>query len=214
MNPYAPQNPYAAPQAPVMPAGYAPGFSPARVEGNVLVIANGSQFPAVCLKCGTTHAISWRDQKFRYVPRWALLFAFWIQMLVAKNSRFYLPLCQACNGQWKKWNIIAGVSWLPGAGLWLLGGILSAAGADDASGVVFLLGTVVLLVGLITALILRGKKIILPTKIDKTHSWLRGVHPTALQAVTAPPPAYPQQPMFAQGYYPPQGQPGQPYPPS
>lgn len=213
MNPYAAQNPYAAPQAPVMPAGYAPAFSPARVDGKNLVVANGSTFPAVCLKCGTMHAVGWRDQKFQYVPRWAVLFAFWIQMLVAKRSRFQLPLCQPCGARWKKWNLMAGLSWLPGAGIWLLGGIASGAGADDAGGVLFLVGTLVLLAGLVTALVLRNRHIIAPAKIDKTHSWLRGVHPTAMQAATSMQP-YPQQPMMPQGYYPPQPQAGYAYPPS
>lgn len=216
MNPYAAQNPYAAPQAPVMPAGYAPGVSPVRVEGNLLVAANGSGLPAVCLKCGSTHGIGWRDQKFRWVPRWAVLFGALIQAMVAKRSRFNVPLCPPCTARWKKWNLLAWLSWLPGVGLLLIGAVLSGVGADGAGGVAMMLGFLVVLAGLITALALRARAVVYPTRIDKTHTWLRGVHPNALQtmAAAAAQAAYAQPTAAAPGSYPQQPPPGYAYPPS
>lgn len=217
MNPYAAQNPYAAPQAPVMPAGYAPGVSPLRVEGNLLVAANGSGLPAVCLKCGSTHGIGWRDQKFVWVPRWAVLFGALIQAIVAKRSRFNLPLCPPCTARWKKWNLIAWLSWLPGAFLFLVGVALSGVQAAGAAGALLaIFGVVIVLAGLLTALVLRGRAVVYPTKIDKTHTWLRGVHANALQtmAAAAAQAAYAQPPAAAPGYYPQQPPPGYAYPPS
>ncbi len=195
MNPYAPQNPYAAPQAPVMPAGYAPGQAAARIEGLLLVVANGAQLPPVCLRCAATHPIEWRDQKFMYVPPWARLLGALIQLLVAKRSRFNLPLCHSCNAQWKKWNLFLGLSWLPGLLLILLGAVCTGAGVDGAAAALYVIGSLVFLGALITAIVIRSRKMIMATKIDKTYTWLRGVALPAQQAVVAP-----QQPYAPQGY--------------
>ena len=65
--------------------------------------------------------------------------------------------------------------------------LLLVADADAGIGAgLFLFGTLVFLVGLIAALAIRSRKIVFPAKIDKTHSWLRGVHPMVLQAVSSP----------------------------
>jgi hypothetical protein len=220
MNPYPGQNPYAAPQAQVMPAGYAPGYAPARIEGNLLVVANGSTFPPVCLKCGNNQAIEWRDQKYTYIPPWARMFGWLIQMLVAKRSRFQIPVCQPCNKEWKKWTLITALSWLPGMLLIVLGVILASADVGEVGGPVAFLGFAVLFVGLFVAIFLRNKRMVFATKIDKTHSWLRGIHQGAMQAVTmggAQQGGYPQQmaapqqaygaPQQQQAYGTPQGYP-------
>lgn len=186
-NPYG-QNPYAAPQAPVMPAGYAPQGG-MRVEGTSLVVANGSQFPAVCLKCGNNQGIQWRAQKYQYIPPWARFFGWLIQMLVAKRSQFQLPLCPPCNGVWKKWNLIAGLAWLPTLLIFFLGIALSAADSD-AGPIVLMIGIFAFLGVLITTLVLRNKHIVTAVKIDKTHSWLRGIHQNALAMLTGSAPAY------------------------
>jgi hypothetical protein len=201
MNPYAPQNPYAAPAAPVMPAGYAPGPSLARIEGQLLVVANGGTFPPVCLRCGATHPIEWRDQKFMYVPALARLLGALIQLMVAKRSRFNLPLCQACNAEWKKWNLFLGLSWLPGLFLIVVAGGVASALGGDAAVVVFLLGLAVLLGGILTAAVIRSRRTIVATKIDKTSTWLKGVAMQAQQAIVAPQQAYGAQAPGA--YYPP-----------
>jgi hypothetical protein len=186
MNPYVPsQNPYAAPQAPVMPAGYAPGPTLAHIEGQLLVVANGAQLPPVCLCCGATQPIEWRDQKFMYVPVWARFFGALIQVLVAKRSRFNLPLCAACNGEWRKWNIISALSWIPGLLLIFVGVACASADLDSLGGVLGVVGCLVLLVGLLTALILRRRRLIRATKIDKTHTWLRGVALSAQHGIVS-----------------------------
>jgi hypothetical protein len=168
-----------------MPVGYAPGATLARIEGQLLVVANGAQLPPICMRCAATQAIEMRDQKFMYVPPWARLFGALIQLLVAKRSRFNLPLCHACNGQWKKWNLIAGLSWLPGLLLVLLGAVCSGAGADleGLGAALLVIGALALLGGLITALVMRGRRMITATKIDKTHTWMKGVALPAQQAI-------------------------------
>jgi hypothetical protein len=64
---------------------------------------------------------------------------------------------------------------------------------------------VLFFVGLLTALIVRTQRIVVPSKINDTSSWLRGVHPTVLQAVEAPMMANYAQPS---GYAPYPGYPG------
>jgi hypothetical protein len=197
MNPYAPQNPYAPPQAPVMPAGYAPGMSAARMEGELLVVTNGAQFPPVCLRCGATQPIEWRDQRFAYVPVWARFFGVLIQAIVTKRSRFNLPLCSPCNATWKKYNWMLGLSWIPGALFFVLAGVLGGAGADDdITLILFLVGLVVFLAGLVTVAVLRARKIVQATKIDKTDTWMKGIALGAREAILG----QGQQPGYGAGY--------------
>jgi hypothetical protein len=182
-------NPYAPPQAPMMapahgagPYGAAPS---AHVEGKLLVAANGSPLPAMCFKCGG-HPAHWRPVKYQYTPPWAFFFLGWLGILIfSKRSSFQIPLCEQHRAEWKKWNIIAGLSWIPGAILWMLGAVVAGV-SGDVGAVLLLLGIPVFFVGLITCLILRSRKIVMPTKIDNMQSWLRGVHPTVLQFVANP----------------------------
>jgi hypothetical protein len=183
-SPYA--NPYAAPQAGfgAPPAGFAQagGGISAHVEGAILVAANGSSFPAMCLKCGAapTH---WRAQRYSYTPPWAFFVLGWLGVLIfTKRSSFQVPLCEPHRAVWKKWSIIAGVSWIPGLLLLLSAGALG----EDAGPIVVLLGLVLLLGALITSLALRARRGVYPSKIDKTHTWLRGVDITVLQAISNP----------------------------
>lgn len=200
MNQYPAANPYAPPQSPMGApyAGAAPYGAPAQaahVEGKLLVAANGSTLPAMCLKCGG-HPTHWRAQKYQYTPPMAIFFLGWLGILIFnKRSSFQVPLCDAHLAEWKKWNLIAGLSWLPGIVLSVLGGAIG----DDVGAVILMIGFFLFFVGLIGALIVRSRKIVMPTKIDKTHSWLRGVHPSVLQAVSSPQAAYgaPPSPMGA-----------------
>ena len=195
-------NPYAAPQHPAGPPAYgqAPYGAPsAHVQGKLLVAANGSALPAMCLKCGGP-AQHWRAQRYQYTPPWAFFFFGWLGILIfSKRSSFQVPVCLEHQATWRKWNLIAGLSWRPGIVLFIAG----AAIGDDAGGVMLLVGTGLLFVGLIAALIVRSRKIVMPSKIDKTHSWLRGVHPTVLNAVAMPQPSVPQ--AYAMGQQPPYG---------
>jgi hypothetical protein len=186
-------NPYAPPQAPMAPsypqqAPYGQAVPDVRVEGKSLVAANGWALPGVCLKCGA-HPTHWRAQRYQYTPPWAFFFFGWIGVLIfSKKSSFQVPLCEQHRAEWKKWNLIAGLSWLPGVLMWVVGFVLASGGgsAAAAGGMFLLLGTLVFFVGLFTALILRNRKTVMPSKIDRTHTWLRGVHPMVLQAVAMP----------------------------
>jgi hypothetical protein len=202
--PYA-QNPYAAPQAAAgAPAAYGP--VPGRVEGTTLVLTNGATLPDVCVKCGVTHGIERRHQKFAFVPMWARFFGPLIQRMFMKQSEFYLPICGACNAQWKKWNWFAGLSWVPGFLFFMLG---SAIG-DSVGGALASLGFLGMFVALIVTLFLRSRKVVAATKIDASHSWLDKIHPTALQLFFQPQaaaPAYAQQQAYPQQGYAQQGYP-------
>ena len=208
MNQYPAANPYAPPQQ--FPVG-APAYAQApyaaapsaHVEGKLLVAANGSALPAMCLKCGGP-AQHWRAQRYQYTPPWAFFFFGWLGVLIfSKRSSFQVPVCQEHQAAWKKWNLIAGLSWIPGVLFWAIG----AAVGDDVGAVLLLVGTVVFFAGLFAALIVRSRKIVMPRKIDKTHTWLRGVHPTVLDAVAMPQPdprayAMAQPPQAPYGAYP------------
>ena len=189
MNPYAP---YAPPppgggynQATALPTGL-------RAEGALLVVPNGAPLPPICLKCAATQPIEWRAQKFSWVPPWARMFGALIQVFVVKRSRLNIPLCAACNRRWKMWTLLAALAWLPGVFLLVVGGALSSMDLDDFGAVVAVLGGL-LLVGFIVVIVLRQKRIIGAAKIDKTHTWLRGVHAQALQATTGGAGSYPAQ---------------------
>jgi hypothetical protein len=113
---------------------------------------------------------------------WARFFGPLFQLMFMKKSEFYLPICGACNAQWKKWNLIAWASWLPGVLLFMLG---SAIG-DDVGGIILLFGMLALFAGLITALVLRLRHVVAVTKIDAASSWMTRIHPTALQVIFQP----------------------------
>jgi hypothetical protein len=155
-------------------------LSPARLEADTLVLANGHKLPQVCVKCGTTHGLATRTEKFAFVPTWARFFGPLIQRIFTKHSQFDLPICGACNSQWKKWNVIVGVSWLPGFLFTFLGPALFQSGAMALVGMLMLVG------GLVTASILRRKHNLDVTKIDATHTWIVRVHPAAQTAAIGP----------------------------
>jgi hypothetical protein len=186
-------NPYAPPQAPPYPQHpqqhyYQQAPADVRLEGDVLVAANGTVLPDVCVKCGVRHGLDRRHQKFQFVPYWARFFGPLIQLIVMKRSEFSLPICQTCHGQWKKWNLIAGLTWVP-----FLLIMFAGFGLEDVGPVLALVGFVGMLVALITTLIIRMKYIVVAKKIDKTHSWLGKIHPQALEVIVTPhaPPTQP-----------------------
>ena len=154
--------------------------STARLEGETLVVANGAAFPAICVKCGTTHGLGKRNHKFAYVPTWARFFGPLIQRIFTKTSQFDLPICAPCNAQWKKWNLIVGVSWLPGFLFLFLGPAIFQSGAMALVGFLMLFG------GLVTALVMRRPHILDVTKIDAESTWIVRLHPSAQTALVTP----------------------------
>ncbi len=155
---------------------------PVHMDGDALVVPNGAAFTQVCLKCGTTRALENRHQKYMYVPMWARFFGPLIQLIFRKTSEFYLPVCNACNATWKKWNVIAGVSSIPGLLIMLMG----LAIGDDDGGMIALVGAGVLLVALVIALVMRLKYVVGARKIDQDRTWLTRIHPTALDMIMRP----------------------------
>jgi hypothetical protein len=187
MDPHPTMNPYAPPKAPITPVGRDPSAS-ARIEGRALVLANGATLPPVCLKCGGAEAIEWREQRFKHVPPWARLLGVLFQELLAKRSRFRLPLCSRCHEQWRKWNRIVWLVWMPGIVLTLLGVASLSAAPGDFGLYVLLVGLALAgagLVGGIVALVLRQKRIVYAARVNDSHSWLHGVHESAMQAIVA-----------------------------
>jgi hypothetical protein len=181
-----------------------------QVQGKLLVAPNGAPLPPMCLKCGGQPTV-WRPVRYQYTPPLALYFLGWLGIvLFTKRSSFQIPLCEQHRATWVKWNWFAGLSWLPGLFLCVLGGGVSAV-SDDLGGVMIVLGTITLLVGLIVGLVVRSFKIVMTTKIDATQSWLRGVHPSVLQAVSsggAVAPGYAPAPAYGAPQQPPPGYPG------
>ncbi len=180
---YAQINAYAAPQAHYQqPYAQQPYAIDAHMDGDALRTANGTQLPDVCLKCGVRHDLERRHQKFAFVPVWARFFGPLFQIIFMKRSEFYLPLCRGCHAQWKKWNLIAGLTWLP----FLLFMFMGMAIGDAIGGGIATIGFLGMITTLIVTLILRLKYIVVAKKIDGTHSWLTKIHPAALQTILTP----------------------------
>lgn len=224
MNPYGQPptaNPYAAPQAPIMPGGYGATPPNARVEGNAVVVANGAAFPHVCLKCATTQGLEWRDQKYTYVPPWARLFGALIQVFVMKRSRFQVPVCGPCHQGWKKANLLLWLGIGGGVVLCMIAAVGAGVGGDDAGpvigGIFGVLAFLVFFGGIIAYAIVRQKRAVSAIRIDKQFTWLTGIHPNAIPVIVgggyAQAGGYPQAGGYAQpgGYPPAGGYPG--YPP-
>ncbi|HEY6464018.1 MAG TPA: hypothetical protein VIY73_27800 [Polyangiaceae bacterium] len=153
----------------------------ARVEGKLLVAENGSPLPAMCLKCGR-HPTHWRAHTFRYTPPMAVFFLGWLGILIfRKRSTFRVPLCDAHLASWKKWNLCAGLSWLPGLLLVVLGAVVGG----EARVALIVVGLYAITILLIAAFVVRARRIVTAQKIDDTNSWLAGVHPSVLAAVSS-----------------------------
>ena len=147
------------------------------MDGKALMIPNGATLPAVCLKCASQQNLESRAQKFSFVPVWARFFGPLIQVLVMKKSAFVLPICTPCHSTWKKWNLYAFLGSLPGIALVMLGAVIG----DDVGGGMCGFGMLVFLGGLITALVIRMRHVVIASKIDKTHTWLTRLHPEAMR---------------------------------
>ncbi len=164
-------NPYAPPQAPAGGPQWDPhGSAVGRLDGNALVLPNGAALPSVCSKCATGAGLRPRNVKFSFVPAWARFFGPLIQVIVMKKSRFDVPLCEPCNAEWKKWNLFAWLAILPGLGL------LGTSALLEDPGILATVSFVVMLVALVTVLVLRKRRVVVATKIDKTHTWMTGLH--------------------------------------
>ena len=213
MNPYGQPptaNPYAAPQAPIMPGGYGATPMSARVEGNAVVVPNGAAFPQLCLKCATTQGLEWRDQKYTYVPPWARLFGALIQVFVMKRSRFQVPVCQSCHQGWKKANLLLWLGIGGGIVLCMIAAVGAGLGGDDAGpvlgGIFGVLAFLVFFGGIIAYAIVRQKRAVSAIRIDKQFTWLTGIHANAIQAIVgggggyAQPGGYPQAGGYPGGY--------------
>lgn len=173
--PYA--NPYAPPRAASgpSPAWDPHGGTPGRIEGDALVMPNGAPLPPVCLKCAARGPLESRHAKFSFVPPWARILGPLIQLIVMKRSKFDLPLCAPCNSRWRTWTLYSALSMLPGFAF------IGIGMATDVSAL-YVVGFVVLLAALVTVLLIRKRHIVFPSKIDKTHTWLKGAHPEAMRA--------------------------------
>jgi hypothetical protein len=176
-------NPYSAPRAQAVPERSALAHPSAYVDGAALAIASGFAFPPVCLKCGAHQDVGWLDHEFRYMPPWAWLASAFLRITVVRQSRFRLPLCQPCERAWKKWMRLLLVSWIPG----VLFGVLLACLKSRTAGIVAIpVGVVLFFGGIILATILVNRYGVRATRIDGEYSWLRGVHPSAMQQALLP----------------------------
>jgi len=176
-NPYT--NPYAPPRAPA--GGPPPAWDPnsgaplGRVDGKALVLPNGATLPPLCTKCAAHSGLRQRNVKFSFVPPWARILGPLIQLIVMKKSRFDVPLCEPCNAQWKKWNLFAWLAILPGAL------VLAISTAMDSPGPLAAVAFLLMFAMIVAVLVLRRRRIVFASKIDKTHTWLTGIHADAMR---------------------------------
>ncbi|WP_394828046.1 hypothetical protein [Pendulispora albinea] len=186
MNPIDPNaNPYAAPRAPHAHLPYAapqPPGSYTRREGDALVHTLGANLPAVCMKCGRPDGLVPRNHTFQYTPPWTVLFfvlcnlvGIIAMLIMRKQAKMVLPLCQPCNERWRKamialWAAL-GVMFVP----FVLGLVLASA-SETAAGVLLSLAGIGFVALMVVSFALVRPALLRTKKIDATHIWILGVH--------------------------------------
>lgn len=190
-NPFAdvppPQfNPYAAPTVPqpMQPAANYQGG--VWRKGNVLVMHQRAQLPAVCVKSGLP-ATTWLKREMSwyhplcYLALLGGLIPFVvIALIVQKKATVHVGLCEEWAARRKRWLFIGWTTALLGLAL-LVGGCTIAANNERELGAFFLgvpVGIVVMLIGGVAGSI--GSRIVTPKKITDEYVWIKGVHPNML----------------------------------
>lgn len=190
---YAPQGYAPQPQqAYGGPPGYgAPamtGNGQVRVQNEFLVTFGDSQLAPVCLKCGAHTNGNVHLHSFEWLPMWARVFGYMnrlgrvIARMFMKSQSLSVPLCAPCQSRWKFAPYIPVIGFV--AGVALMFGLSTGLRAIDPDFAVIggSIGFVLLLALYIVGAVISGQRMLKPDKIEQGQLWLKGVHPSALQA--------------------------------
>lgn len=150
-------------------------------ENKKLVMRREAQLPDRCIKCNEPayggrlkRKLSWHHPALYLLILVALLLYLLIALIVRKTATVEIPLCERHLAKrrrdlWISWTtVLAG-----------LGGFFLAVAFND--GVFALLGSVLLLVGVIYTVI--ATRLVVPTRIDESYVWLTSVNADYLSSL-------------------------------
>ena len=184
MNPYAPPGDPTEPVEPGKKKKKSRGEYYARLDGDVLVVGRTTDFPSVCIKCGSHQGVERRAAKFQWTPMWArmsiilcALVGLIAMAITTKRAELQLPLCPPCNKRWT-----AARNALIGGVIALVASIVALRLGDDPQAFLPLIG--VLIVGFIVVSLAYVKPRMLQVrKIDDQFVELKGCHQGAAQEI-------------------------------
>lgn len=177
-------NPYAAPQALIVPrrVGEHPADQGAWRSGKLLVVAAGAELPDRCAKCGAPAdgyrrrvRLAWHHPALFLGLIWGLLPYALLAILLTKRMTVHVGVCARHMDKRRK------TIWLSWAGA-LAGVVVAfAAAASDGSGALFA-AAAVLFIGSIAYGVFASRQVV-AKKIDKQFAWVRGACPQYLSTL-------------------------------
>ncbi len=173
------------------PYGYGHGMptGPYR-DFDALVMPKFGQLANVCTKCSNPQVAAYPRKSFSFTPQWVWL-AFFVSPLIGailsavvrKSAAYNVPLCQACDNEWKKGNRNLALSFGVGIVMLLLGIGLCAGELEEVGGPLIAFSFLALLVApLIVQFTYRRQRTLWVKKIDDRSAWLMGLHAAAADA--------------------------------
>ena len=173
------------------PYGYGYGMptGPYR-ELDALVMPKFGQLANVCTKCSNPQVAAYPRKSFSFTPQW-VMFVFLVSPLIAailsavvrKTAAFNVPLCHACDNEWKKGNRNLALSFGVGLVMFLIGVGLCAAELEEVGGPLIGFSFLALLVAPLTVhFAYRRRRTLWVKKIDDRAAWLVGMHGAAIDA--------------------------------
>lgn len=210
----SPYNPY-APPAPPYPGAPQGGWQQqqyggpprahftAYVLGEDLVVSKMAPLPHVCIKCGTRDGVTLQKRKFTWVSPWVYLLAI-VSVLIAaiiaailqKRGELWVPLCAACKSRWTMATLMIVMTVLAIIPAIALPAIIgSNIGGGDSTAILIVFAILLWLVSVVVVSVFVARpRTVFPKKIDDYLITLRGVHPTARDAICQAAAAHAQQP--------------------
>jgi hypothetical protein len=181
-------NPYDAPNA-ELPTGKYAGEQGMWREGKILVMSKGTVFPDRCVKCDApaegyrlNRDLSWHPSVWYlmiFFP--GLLFYIIAAMIVRKTAKIRVPLCRRHRAARRRDIAIGWLGSLGGIAMFI-GGFTVGDSLPEAGRAGLVIGGIVLLLAPMIYGSLRAR-VVVPTRIDESMVWLKGVGPEFLAAL-------------------------------
>ncbi|HMB54713.1 MAG TPA: hypothetical protein VKU40_15455 [Thermoanaerobaculia bacterium] len=191
--PQAPDlNPYAPPASDLLPEGMAAPPTPSHPDVgvwrflNLLVMDKRASLPRYCLRCGRPASttlkrnLSWHHPLIYLTLLANLLVYLVVALLVRKQARVELPLCDDHVQQRRVWLTLGSIAFLLGVGL-----TIWTFSADDLSGAGCWLSVTLVVLGFATVALVATP--VSPRKIDDRFVWLKKVSPEYLERLPEAP---------------------------
>lgn len=182
-NPFAEQNPYAAPQIPAQPGpGGSHGFPGLWRQGKLLIMHKLAPLPFICVKSNEP-ANQWLTRHLQWYPKWALLLGAIFAMALTKKATINIALTDEWMKRrkqriWIAWGTAIGGLLMVVLGILIVALQTDANPSEAVMGVfcfLFFSGWIVSFGGMIFGLMMC--KLVQAEKMTDTHIWISGVHP-------------------------------------